>query len=101
MNQNKLSFESENLVVDYISFNSKGFFQEEYLQKIASYLCESFGFNATFKREELDQKETFFFKSRNIRTGRVKCVDKFEVIINILRKALSLILAIQIGYRLV
>ena len=36
MNQNKLSFESENLVVDYISFNIPGSANTE---SIAKYLC--------------------------------------------------------------
>lgn len=47
MNQNNLlSFESENLVVDYISFNLKGLIEYDHIMKIASYLFHSFGFNS-------------------------------------------------------
>ena len=44
MTQNKLSFESENLVVDYISFNITGLIDPE---PIANYLFRAFGFNST------------------------------------------------------
>ena len=46
MNKNKLSFESENLVVDYISFNITGC---KDLGRIANYLSDSFGFNLVLK----------------------------------------------------
>lgn len=45
MNRNKFSFESEKLVVDYISFNIKGSVN---LQTIRNYLFQNFGFNSTF-----------------------------------------------------
>lgn len=54
MKQNKLNFESEGLTVDYVSFNIQGSLQKDYLRKIAFYLFESFGFNSTFKRKQLD-----------------------------------------------
>jgi len=44
MKQNKLSFESENLVVDYISFNIQGLIEPK---TIANYLFQNFGFNFT------------------------------------------------------
>jgi hypothetical protein len=47
MNQNKLSFESENLVVDYISFNIPGSGNTE---SIAKYLFEKVNFNSTFAK---------------------------------------------------
>ena len=47
MNKNKLTFESENLVVDYISFNITGFTNTE---SIAKYLFEKFNFNSTFAK---------------------------------------------------
>ena len=65
MSKNKLSFESENLVVDYISFNIDGYVQITYLRKIASYLFESFSFNATFRRDQLNQREIFFSNDKN------------------------------------
>lgn len=43
MNRNKLSFESQNLVVDYISFNIKGLID---LKSIAKYFFEIFNFNS-------------------------------------------------------
>jgi len=44
MNQNKLSFESENLVVDWVGFNIEG---STDLEPIANYFFESLGFNST------------------------------------------------------
>lgn len=44
MNRNKLTFESENLVVDYISFNIPG---SDNTESIAKYLFEKFNFNFT------------------------------------------------------
>jgi hypothetical protein len=55
MNQEKmeqLNLQSQKLTIDYLSFNIPGFFQKDYLRKVALYLFESFGFNATFKREQ-------------------------------------------------
>jgi hypothetical protein len=68
MNQGKmeqLNLQSQKLTIDYLSFNIPGFLQKDYLRKVALYLFESFGFNATFKREQLDQKETFFSSDKN------------------------------------
>ena len=61
----QLNLQSQKLTIDYFSFNIFGFFQKDYLRKVALYLFESFGFNATFKREQLDQKETFFSSDKN------------------------------------
>ena len=44
MNRNNLSFESQNLVVDWIGFNIQGLTD---LEPIANYLSESLGFNST------------------------------------------------------
>ena len=44
MNPNKLSFESENLVLDYITFNLPG---SPNLEPIAKYLFQKFYFNST------------------------------------------------------
>lgn len=68
MKQNKLTFQSENLVVDYISFNIQGYIQSAYIQKIASYLFESFGFNSTFTKDDPTQgwkEETIFSNDEN------------------------------------
>ena len=45
---------------DYFSFNIPGSIQKDYLRKVVLYLFEFFGFNGTFKREQLDQKNFFF-----------------------------------------
>lgn len=47
LNINKLSFESENLVVDWISFNLQG---SVAITPIANYLFQAFGFNSTITR---------------------------------------------------
>lgn len=65
MKQNKFTFQSENLTLHYFSFNIQGSLQKDYLRKIALYLFESFGFNSTFKRKQLEQTETFFSSDKN------------------------------------
>lgn len=61
----QLNLQSQKLTIHYFSFNINSFLQKDYLRKIAFYFFESFGFNATFKREQLDQKETFFSSDKN------------------------------------
>lgn len=62
MKQNKLSFESENLVIDSISFNLPGSGSTE---SIAKYLFEKFNFNSTFGRGQNGTAKFWFYLSRN------------------------------------
>jgi len=50
MKQNKLSFESENLQVDYLTFNIQGTPDFDLVNRIAKYLFQAFGFNSTITR---------------------------------------------------
>ena len=61
----QLNLQSQNLTIHYFSFTIPGPLNEDYLRKIASYFFESFGFNAIFKRKQLDQRETFFSSDQN------------------------------------
>jgi hypothetical protein len=67
MNQNKLSFESKNLVVDYISLNITGFMDPGSMDKIASYLSELFEFNSTLRKGNVDKskEEIIFYDPKN------------------------------------
>lgn len=56
----QINLQSHNLTIHYFSFNISGSLQKDYLRKRAYYIFKSFGFNSTFKRKQLDQKETFF-----------------------------------------
>jgi hypothetical protein len=47
MNQNKFTFESKNLTVDWIGFNIQGFVD---VRPIAKYLFQNFGFNSTIAK---------------------------------------------------
>ena len=47
MSKNKLSFESENLVVDWIGFNIQGLVDRNQVEQIAKYLFQNLGFNST------------------------------------------------------
>jgi hypothetical protein len=52
VNQNKLTFESENLVVDYISFNIQGPINDSINPKsIANYLFQNFSFNSIISKK--------------------------------------------------
>jgi hypothetical protein len=61
----QLNLQSQNLTIHYFSFNIDGSLQLAYLRKIAAYRFEYFGFTATFRREQLDQRETFFSSDKN------------------------------------
>lgn len=65
MNQNTLSFESEGLVVDYLSFNIKGLVDKTELERIANYLFQNFGFNSTFVVKLAGTRETLFHSPKN------------------------------------
>jgi len=65
MNQNKLTFESEGLVVDYISFNIEGLVDKTELERIANYLFQNFGFNSTFAVGLDGKEETLFDDPKN------------------------------------
>lgn len=65
MNQNKLSFKSEKLIVDWIGFNIQAVGNIKQVEIIANYLFQNFGFNSTFA-DGLDGKEkTLFNDSKN------------------------------------
>ena len=65
MKHNKLSFESEKLVVDYISFNIQGLIDRKQVKRIAKYLFQIFGFNSTFAKGSTGKEEDLFFDFRN------------------------------------
>lgn len=62
MNKSKLSFESENLVVNSISFNITGCID---IGTIASYLSDSFGFNSVVKKTFPGKSEDLIFDITN------------------------------------
>ena len=62
MSKNKLSFESEKLVVDYISFNITGCKDPG---RIANYLSDSFGFNSVVKETFQGKSEDLIFEITN------------------------------------
>jgi hypothetical protein len=62
MKQNKLSFESENLVVDYISFTITGCTDPG---PIVNYLSDSFGFNSVVKETFQGKSEDLIFEITN------------------------------------
>jgi hypothetical protein len=58
----KLTFKSENLVVDYISFNSTDC---EDPKLIANFLSDSFGFNSVLKESFKGKFEDIIFQITN------------------------------------
>ena len=65
MDRNNLSFESEKLVVDYISFNIQGLVDPKDIGKIALYLSNSFGFNSQIKENYEDRFEDLISENKN------------------------------------
>ena len=59
MNQNKLSFESENLQVDYLTFNIQGTPDFDLVNRIAKDLFQHFDFNSIISNCS-KKKPTFF-----------------------------------------
>ena len=57
---NKLNFESQNLVVDWIRFNIQGFVEKKQIKQMAEYLFHNFKFNSIFA-VGLDGKEEALF----------------------------------------
>ena len=62
MKQNKLTFKSENLVVDYISFNLPGSVS---IESIVKYLFEKFNFNITLVTHAEKKENDWFYAHRN------------------------------------
>ena len=60
MNQNKLSFESENLQVDYLTFNIQGTPDFDLVNRIAKYLFQHFDFNSIISNCSKNKKHLFF-----------------------------------------
>ena len=65
MKQNKLTFESEDLVVDWIGFNIQGLLNRKQVERIAKYLFENFRFNSTFAIGHQGKQETMFSNVKN------------------------------------
>ena len=62
MNTNLLSFKTENLVVDYLTFNIPG---SDNTESIAKYLFETFNFNSTPVRGQNRITKSRFYLPRN------------------------------------
>ena len=65
MKQKKLTFKSENLVVDWIGFNIQGFVDRKPIKQIAKYLFQNFGFNSTLALGSEGKEESLFNDSKN------------------------------------
>jgi len=61
----KFTFESENLVVDYISFNIQGLGDRKQVERIAKYFFQILGFNSTFAKGSTGNEEDLFFDFQN------------------------------------
>jgi len=60
MNQSKFSFESENLQVDYLTFNIQGTADFDLINRIAKYLFQHFAFNSIISDSSKNKKHLFF-----------------------------------------
>lgn len=65
MKQNKLTFQSENLVVDYTSFNIQGFVDRKKLERISKYLFQNFGFNSILAKGSDRKTKSLIFSEKN------------------------------------
>lgn len=65
MKQNKSTFESENLIVDWIGFNIQGLLDRKQVKQIAKYLFQNFGFNSTLALGSDGKEEILFNDSKN------------------------------------
>jgi len=60
MNQNKLTFQSQNLIVDYLTFNIQGTPDFDLVNRIAKYLFQHFDFNSIISNCSKNKKYLFF-----------------------------------------
>ena len=67
MNQNKLSFESENLQVDYLTFNIQGTPDFDLVNRIAKYLFQHFDFNSIISNCSKNKKYLFLVIKTDIK----------------------------------
>ena len=65
MKENKFTFQSQNLVVDYISFNIQGLVDRKQVERIAKYFFQILGFNSNFAKGSTGKKEDLFFDFQN------------------------------------
>ena len=65
MSKNKLSFESQNLVVDWIGFNIQGLIDRKQVKRVAKYFFQILAFNSTFAKGPNGNEEDLFFDSQN------------------------------------
>lgn len=65
MNQNKFTFESENLKVDYITLNIENVLDRKDISRISSYLSNSLKFDSDMKDNETGQIEKLYYNPRN------------------------------------
>ena len=63
--KNKSTFESENLVVDWIGLNIQGLCDRKQVKQIAKYLFQNFGFNSTLALGSDGKEEILFKDSKN------------------------------------
>lgn len=70
MSQNKLIFQSENLVVDFLRFNLQ-FIDKDEIEEVAEYLSKEYSCNSVF----IDQKKTYSL----IEKDKFSCKAKFLV----------------------
>lgn len=65
MKENKLTFQSQNLVVDYLTFNIQGTADFDLVHRIAEYLFQHFAFNSIISNCSKNKNHLFLV----IRTG--------------------------------
>ena len=70
MSQNKLIFQSENLVVDFLRFNLQ-FIDKDEIEEVTEYLSKKYSCNSVF----IDQKKTYSL----IEKDKLSCKAKFLV----------------------
>ena len=58
---NKLTFQSQNLIVDYISFHIPG---SDNTESITKYLFKEFNFNSTFVKGQNETSKDWFYLIR-------------------------------------
>lgn len=70
MSQNKLIFQSKNLVVDFLRFNLQ-FIDKDEIEEVTEYLSKKYSCNSVF----IDQKKTYSL----IEKDKLSCKAKFLV----------------------
>ena len=75
MEQNKLTFDTENLVVHWLEISIEGLYDLEKIQALASYLDKRLELNSTFRKSGNRRSQSLISRPANKFSDFIKCIN--------------------------